>query len=148
MECFNSHLKHSSSLYGRMNVEGYIIFAKNAKGELKIYRNTEILTINFKKIIFLGMGKKGGFSLLLRVSLFSEVHPSDCGSLNNMQLSCSEYSPGHQMYKCYIGVGHARFRMSANMETRPGWCDGCGAEVIHGQSGIKRGASEGARALF
>lgn len=60
MECFNSHLKHSSSLYGRMNVEGYIIFAKNAKGELKIYRNTEILTINFKKIIFLGMEKKKG----------------------------------------------------------------------------------------
>lgn len=44
-----------------MNVEGYIIFAKNAKGELKIYRNPEILTINFKKIIFLGMEKKGAF---------------------------------------------------------------------------------------
>lgn len=60
MECFNSHLKYSSSLYGRMNVEGYIIFAKNAKGKLKIYSNTEILSINFKKIIFLRM-KKGAF---------------------------------------------------------------------------------------
>lgn len=34
---------------------------KNAKGKLKIYSNTEILSINFKKIIFLGMEKKGAF---------------------------------------------------------------------------------------
>lgn len=43
------------------------------------------------------------------------------------------------MYKCYIGVGHARFRMSANLETWPEWCDGCRAEVIHRQASIRRG---------
>lgn len=74
---------------------------KNAKGELKIYSDTEILTINFKKDHFLR--DKKAFSLLLR--LFSppfEVQRSDCASLINMQLSCSEYSPALKMHKLYM----------------------------------------------
>lgn len=42
-------------------MEGYIIFAKNAKGKLKIYSNTEILSINLKKDNFPQDEKKGLF---------------------------------------------------------------------------------------
>lgn len=74
--------------------------------------------------------KKGAFSLLLRVPLFSEVHPFDYGFLNNMQLPCSEYSPGHQMHKRYTGEPHGRFRMSTVMKTWHKWCNGCRAEAV------------------
>lgn len=67
---------------------------KNAKGELKIYSNTKILTINFKKIIY--PGKKSLFITSMTLSFLK--YTSDSGSLNNMKLSCTEFLPVLQIH--------------------------------------------------
>lgn len=90
MECFNSHLKYSSRLFSEVNVEGYIIFAKMQRGQLNIYSNIKILTINFKKIICQEKKKKSfHFScespcLNLFVGLWKCYY-------NYLCIKCSEY---------------------------------------------------------